>query len=296
MPAIGPAGERPEPEVTSPPPAGPESDSTTPDDAPDAAPAAGGWVGPATGSGQPSAPGRRPKAIVIGAIGLIVALAVTIGAKVLPFLAAGVLGSALAGAFGGPWERLPADVQSDYERRIVAAVGNRLDGLEDAERVSRIEALVKGGLPRLSDDRLVERLGFQTTALNNANESICAAFGRQSLAGTAVDSDTATALFASLETEDIVDLVGIAVEAVEAETSGFPEPVLADEAEASVLIESVLVSMTEAEVQTIADVSQGGTATDAEVCGAIRSLYDSAATLDPASQVLMARIDIQAQP
>jgi hypothetical protein len=113
------------------------------------------------------------------------------------------------------------------------------------------------------------------------------------MGGQQVNNDTATALFASLGDEDLVAWVGIAVEAVEAETSGFPEPVFADEAEASVLIESILASMTEAEIETIVDVSQGTTATDSEVCDAVRSLYDRTDTLDPASQMLMARIDIQ---
>lgn len=267
MPAVGPTGESSEPDVT-PPPTGAVSDSTRPDPAP----SAGGWVSPATGEGQPFRSRRRRWAIVIGAIGLVGALAVTIAAKVLPFLAAGVLGSTLAGAFGGPWDRLPTDVRSGYEQRIAAAVGDRLDGLGDAEKVNRMEALVRSGMQRLSDDRLVERLALQTTALRSTTEANCAAFGRQSMGGQQVNNDTATALFASLEDEDLVAWVGIAVEAVEAEASGFPEPVFADEAEASVLIESILASMTEAEIETIVDVSQGTTATDSEVCGAVFAL------------------------
>jgi hypothetical protein len=291
MTAIGPTGEGPEPEVTNPPPAQPDPDSPTQD----AATPAGGWSSPGIGPGD-TPPGRRPKAIVIGAIVLLGAVLVAVVAKVLPFFAVGVLGSALAGAFGGPWERLPGDVQKGYQERVEAAVGDRLDGLGYAERAARMESLIRSGLPRLSDDRLVERLLLQTGALLVADESICAAFGRQSIGGQVVDEETSTALLSNLPTDDLITWVGISVEAIEAETQGFPDPVLASEEEASALIDSVLASMPEAEVQTIADVSQGATATDTRVCGAIRSLYDVVLNLDSTSRAVMARIDIQPQP
>jgi len=289
MESNGPAGESPEPEVASPPQAGPEPEGTPPGDAP----AIGGWGSPSAGSEPPSPPSRRPKAVVIGAIGVVAALAVAIAVKVLPFLAAGVLGSALAGAFGGPWDRLPADVQRSYEQRFAAAIGDRLDGLSDAEKATRIESLVRSGMPRLSDDRLVRRLGLQSTALRSTSETDCAAFGRQSIGGQTVDNETATALFAALATDDLVEWFGIALEAVEAETRGAPEPVFASEAESAAMIQTLLASMAEADVQTISDVSQAVNVADAEVCTAIRALYDAASNLDPASQMIMARVDIQ---
>lgn len=269
----------PQPEVTpppefSPPPAGPEPQ----------------WLPP----GDPQqAPRRRPKSIVVGAIGLVAALVVAIGMKVAPFLAAGVLGSALAGAFGGPWDRLPADVRSGYEQRVESAVGDRLTGLGDAEKANRLEAIIKSGMPRLSDGRLVERLALQTTALASTSESVCAAFGRKSMGGQKVDADTAEAMFGSLETDQLVVLVDISVEAIEAEAFGAPEPVFASEAEASALIDTIFATMTEADIQTIVAVSGGNPTTDAEVCNAIRSLYGGVNDLDPASQVVMARIDVQ---
>ena len=269
----------PQPEVTpppefSPPPAGPEPQ----------------WLPP----GDPQqAPRRRPTTIIVGAIGLVAALAVAIGVKVAPFLAAGVLGSALAGAFGGPWDRLPADVRSGYEQRVESAVGDRLTGLGDAEKANRLEAIIKSGMPRLSDGRLVERLALQTSALASTSESVCAAFGRKSMGGQTVDADTAEAMFGSLETDQLVVLVDISVEAIEAEAFGAPEPVFASEAEASALIDTIFATMTEADIQTIVAVSGGNPTTDAEVCSAIRSLYGGVNDLDPASQVVMARIDVQ---
>ena len=101
----GEPGDRsPEPGVTPLPPQPPE---VTPPPELSPPPATDGWAPPASATGQPSPSGRRPKTIVVGVIGLVAALAVAIGMKVAPFLAAGVLGSALAGAFGGPWDRLP---------------------------------------------------------------------------------------------------------------------------------------------------------------------------------------------
>jgi hypothetical protein len=284
----GEPGDRsPEPGVTPPPPQPPEV-APPPALAP---PPTDGWASPA--SGQPSPSGRRPTTIIVGAIGLVAALAVAIGLKVAPFIAAGVLGSALAGAFGGPWDRLPEDVQRGYEQRLEAALGDQLDGLADGEKARRLEALIKSGMPRLGDARLVERLGLQTAALRSTSESVCAAFGRKSIGGQTVDADTAEAMFGSLATDQLIALVNISVEAIEAEAFGAPEPVFASEAETAVLIEAVFATMAEADIQTIAAMSEGSPTTDAEVCSAIRSLYGGVDDLDPSSQVIMARIDVQ---
>ena len=298
-----PAGRSPEPGVTPPTPQQPEVTPPT-DVSPSAvghdpawktpnAPPADGWAPPTSAAGPPSTTGRRPTTIIVGAIGLVAALAVAIGVKVAPFLAAGVLGSALAGAFGGPWDRLPADVRNGYEQRVESAVGDRLTGLGDAEKASRLEAIIKSGMPRLSDGRLVDRLALQTAALLSTSESVCAAFGRKSIGGQNVDADTAEAMFGSLETDQLVVLVDISVEAIEAEASGAPEPVFASEAEASALIDTIFATMTDADIQTIVAMSGGNPTTDAEVCSAIRSLYGGVNDLDPASQVVMARIDVQ---
>ena len=282
-----PAEVTPLPEV-SPPPVGADPARTTPD-----GPPTDGWSSPASATGQPSTSGRRPKTIVVGAIGLVAALAVAIGMKVAPFLAAGVLGTALAGAFGGPWDRLPADVRNGYEQRIESAVGDRLAGLGDAEKASRLESLIKSGMPRLGDGRLVERLGLQTAALMSTSESVCAAFGRKSIGGQAVDADTAEAMFGSLATDQLIALVDISVEAVEAQAFGAPEPVFASEADTTAMFEALFATMAEADIQTIAAMGEGSPATDAEVCSAVRSVYGGVDDLDPSSQVVMARIDVQ---
>jgi hypothetical protein len=299
-----PAGRSPEPEVAPPPPQPPEvmppSELPPPPTgydpawtAPDTTPTTDGWAPPASATGQPSTSGRRPKAIVVGAIAFIAALAVAIGLKVAPFLAAGVLGSALAGAFGGPWDRLPADVQNGFEQRLEAAVGDSLEGLGGAERNRRLGTLILSGLPRLSDDQLVRRLVLQTGALRSANESLCAAYGRQAVTGKAVDEAISIALISSLSTDEVVEWIGINIEAIEAEMQASPEQVFASEEEASAVLDTIIGSMSEVDVQAMADMSRGTTTDDAHVCSAVRSLYGAVASLDPWSQAVMARIDIQ---
>ena len=216
-----------------------------------------------------------------------------IGVKVAPFLAAGVLGSALAGAFGGPWDRLPADVRTGYEQRLEAAVGDSLDGLERAEGTRRLGTLIMSGLPRLSDDRLIRRLVLQTGALGSANESLCADYGRQAISGQAIGETISIALISNLSTDEVVEWIGINIEAIEAETQGWPDAVFASEQESSTVLETVIGSMSEADVQAIADMSQGTPVDDADICSAIRSLYGAVIDLDPSSQAVMARIDIQ---
>ena len=275
-----PADRSPEPGATPPQP------EVTP-------PAPDGWIPPGSAAGQTATSGRRPKTIVLGAIGLVAALVVAIGVKVAPFLAAGVLGSALVGAFGGPWDRLPTDVQNAYEQRIEAAVGDSLEGLEKAEGTRRLGALIMSGLPRLSDDRLTRRLVLQTGALGSANESLCADYGRQAVTGQAIGETISVALISNLSTDEVVEWIGINIEAIEAETQGTPDPVFVDEQEASAVLESVIGSMSEADVQAMADMSRGTPIEDAAVCSAIRALYGAVIDLDPSSQAVMARIDIQ---
>ncbi len=137
----GETGDRsPESGVTPLPPLAPE---VTPPPELSPPPATDGWAPPASATGQPAPSGRRPKTIVVGVIGLVAALAVAIGMKVAPFLAAGVLGSALAGAFGGPWDRLPSDVRAGFEKRLEAAVGDRLKNVDEAQQTAQIESLVR---------------------------------------------------------------------------------------------------------------------------------------------------------
>lgn len=262
-----------------------------------------GWASPGSqapelgsplGDGPAAAPApRRPKAVVLGAVGLVAALAATIAIKVLPFFAAGVVATALSGAFGGPWDRLPADVRNGYEQRLEAAVGNRFDGLSDAETGKRVEKLIFDGMLRLGDERLVRHLELQIDALHRTGDATCASFGRQSFGGVAIADATSDALISSLETNGLVEWIGINVEAIEAETRGSPDKITVAESEVNRVFEAIVGGMTETELATISAINSGGTATDADVCAAIRSLYDKTQVLEPTLEAIMARYDIQ---
>lgn len=259
--------------------------------APGASAATGGWD-PAVAR-PPAGQRRRPTAIILGAVGLVASLAAVVAIKVLPFLAVGVVATALSGAFGGPWDRLPSDVRSGYEQRLKAAVADRFDGLSDAQVATEVQRLVASGLLRLDDARITRHLELQIVALGRSEERICADFGRRSFAGLPVADETSTAMISSLTTEGLVEWIGISVEAIEAESRGSPPPAAVVDAEASRLFELIFAGMGDADIRTIGTITQGGSTTDAEACAAARALYAQTQLLDPASEAAIARLDIQ---
>ena len=286
-----PAPEQPTPART---PAASSSSTWTPPEGsvPPVAPGDLGWP-PADGSAAEAPAPRRPKAAILGAIGVVAAVAVAIGVKVLPFFAAGVIGSALSGVFGGPFDRLPSDVRGGYEQRLETAIGDRLEGLSDAEAGARIEQMLFAGLTRLPDDRIVRHLDLQVRALRVTSEATCAAFGRQSLGGLTINDDTSNDLIGSLDDAALAEWIGINVEAIEAESRGTPDQRFVTDAEVADVFDSIVGGLTPGQLNTISIVSNGGTAADADVCSAIRALYDETQDLDPVGKAAMARYDIQ---
>jgi hypothetical protein len=287
-----PAAEQATPPGPTPAPPSPSAWTPPADSVPPVAPGDVGWP-PADGSAAVAPAPRRPKAAILGGIGVVAAVAAAIAVKVLPFFAAGVIGSALSGVFGGPFERLPSDVRSGYEQRLEAAIGDRLEGLSDAEAGTRIEQMLFAGLTRLPDDRIVRHLDLQVRALRVTSEATCAAFGRQSLGGQAINDDTSNDLIASLDDAALAEWIGINVEAIEAESRGTPAQRFVTDAEVANVFDSIVGGLTPGQLNTISVVSTGGTATDTDVCSAIRALYDETQDLDPVGKAAMARYDIQ---
>lgn len=239
-------------------------------------------------------PPTRPKGRILAGAGIVAAVVIGLALKfVLPLIVGGVVGSAISGAFGGPWERLPADVRSAYEQRLQSAAGNQLDGLTDAQVASKIDGWLAGGYPRLDDARLVRHLELAVQALGATDEATCAAFGRHSLVGAAFSDASEAKLVGALDAAATIEWVGLNVDAIEAELRGFPEPVAVSTADSDALVTTLLDRLTEAELATFAALGSGGSATDPETCGAIRSLYNGILVLDPADKALMARIDVQ---
>lgn len=255
---------------------------------------AGQWSSAAPVDPLAAPPKKRPKAAIIGALGIGAALIATVGGKfLLGFLAASVVGSAVSGLFGGPWDRLPSDARNGYQQRLEAAVGNRLDGLSEAAASKKIETWLFAGYLRLDDGRLIRHLELEIEALGRSDEATCAAFGRQSITGTDVSDDTGTKMIGSLQEAALVEWIGLNVDALEAELRGSPDPTSISDAESGPVFDQLIGALGPAEVATFAAVTSGGSATDAEVCTAVRTLYSASLDLDPISKAIMARIDVQ---
>jgi hypothetical protein len=239
-------------------------------------------------------PASRPKGRILAAGGIVAAVVIGLALKfVLPLVVGGVVGSALSGAFGGPWERLPSDVRDVYEQRLETAAGSQLDGLSDTQIATKIDGWLAGGYPRLDDAKLIRHLELAVQALNATDEATCAAFGRTSLVGAAFPDAAEAKLVGALDSSSTIEWVGLNVDAIEADLRGSPDPVAVSAAESDALVTRLLDRMSEAELATFAALGGGGSATDPETCGAIRALYNGILVLEPADKALMARIDVQ---
>jgi hypothetical protein len=85
---------------------------------------AGDTRGSATGSAVPAA--------IRGGRGALAAFVAYFGIKaILGFVVAGAVAGAVGALFGSSWDRLPSDARGQLERRIEAAVGDGLNGLND---------------------------------------------------------------------------------------------------------------------------------------------------------------------
>jgi hypothetical protein len=289
-----PAGPGPEPPSTgvSAPAGSPPTDGAVAPPPTDPASAGPDTAVPAWTEPQP--PKRRPKALLLGAVALAAALVGSIGGKILiGFLAVNVAGAAISAVFGGPWERLPGDVRAGYEQRLKTAVGDRLDGLSEEASTGQFRTWLNSGYLRLDDERLIRHLELEIEALGRAEEPVCAAFGRQSMTGTEIDDETATKLIGSLEQAELAEWIGLNVDAVEAEMRGAPPPSSVTDAEVSPVIQILIGGLDQQQIETFAAIDAGQSAADAEVCSAIRALYQNALFLDPPSKAIMARLDVQ---
>jgi len=244
----------------------------------------------------PPAPRRARRAPIVAGLAILAGVIGTIGWKILVgTVAVGIVGGTLSSLFGGPWDKLPSDVRASYQQRLETAVGKRLDGLSNTAAATQIETWLKGGFIRLDDHKLVRHLQLEIDALNRVAEKDCASFGRSSVGGKSVDSETSQTLTASLDQAGIVELIGLNVDAVEAELRGSPSAVHASDGMSGPILQRMLANLTPTQVQTITAVTSGGSPNDHDVCDMIRGIYRGASSLDPSSLAILARVDVDLQ-
>jgi hypothetical protein len=195
--------------------------------------------------------------------------------------------------FGGPLQRLPADQREALGLRFDTMLGDRFDGMSNQEIAADLERLVRGGMPRLDDARLVTRLQLQTKGLDAMTEAECAEFGRPSMSGQPVPNSVGQTLMKHLEAADLGVWLDIAADAVEAELAGTSPARRVSDAEAEQVFKEVFEGVEGETLTLITDVSANqATATDADVCTAIRTIYDLSLELASPSIELLARYDI----
>jgi hypothetical protein len=211
---------------------------------------------------------------------------------VLPLVIVGVAGDALGVAFGGPYMRLPGDVRAGLEQRLETALGDTFDDLPEDQQTARIGQLINGGMPRLDDGLIAENFRLTAKALGTMDDANCANVARATFAGAEPSDDAANAMVGTLEGAELKQWFEVRVAAIEAEVRGAPAQVVITDAAVDPLFVRLFEIMSEADINTLASVSTGGTVEDAAVCSAVRGLYTSVLSLSPAEALLFARYDV----
>ena len=286
----------------------------------DQAPAAGQEPtdpGPAVPWAQPEAPVAGPDPIVPGAdpalaagtlwqptgkprsrrMRIVVAAIVVVGV----LLVIGSIGSAINRAstgyastlYGGSFEKLSSEDRKALSDRFDRMLAGKLDGLSQQQIEDRVVELVRGGLPRLDDASLVRRLRLQTTAIDAATEADCSAFSRASLAGQPVSSDIGLRVIANLDGKQLADWMDVQADAIEAELASAPPQRRVTQGDVETTLQSIFGGMDQAMIDRIVAVNDHpATSTDADVCAAVRAIYDSGVTLTTPDIELLARYDV----
>jgi hypothetical protein len=217
-----------------------------------------------------------------------------VAVKILSGLVVGsVVGSALGSFFGGPYQRLPPDVRTQFEQRIKTGLGNQLDGLSEAAAADRVRSLVQRGIIRLDDALLVRYMTVQVQALDRSETATCAAFARASVGGKVPSAEVSRGLLGTLDDRSLQEFMEINVRALEAETRAAPAARTVSEDQADGMFERLGTRLSSQDVDTIQALGASTTVTDEAACRSVRNLYDTALTMDAADVALFARYDVQ---
>lgn len=263
--------------------------------APPGAPFGGQAVPPPLGIAPPPTPTPSPKQRnrgVLAGIGALVVVVAVVGGKILiGVLTATVVGGALSGMFGGPYEKLPADQRQQFDQRLDAALGKSLDGLSDAETSAKLQALLSGGLPRLDDASLIKHLQIFAKIIRTADTETCGKLARSTVVGK-VDEDAARKAIASLDTPTFGTWVDVNVKAIEAESRGSPPARAPDAAAMNQILTGLVSKLSSADAATLGSMANGTLVSDADACSAYRDLYGLMAGYDQSTLAKLALYDV----
>ena len=235
-------------------------------------------------------PRGRGKRIAVAAIAVIAVLVVV-----------AYIGSAINRAqsdfastfYGGVYQKLSEPDRKALSARFDKALGSELDGMSQQQIQTHVAGLVKNGLPRLDDAALVRHLRLQTQALDAASEADCGAFARASLAGQPVANETGGRVIVNLDGQRLAEWISLQADAIEAELASSPPPRRVTDADVQTTLRSIFGGMDQPTIDTIVAANDHpATASDAEVCAAVRAIYDRGVTLTTPDLELLARYDV----
>jgi hypothetical protein len=230
-------------------------------------PASGGWS-------------RRRKG---GVIGLIAALIAIPGAKLLLGIGAASLASGLlAGAFGGPYDRVPQQIRDGWDKRIEAAIPG-VASMSSSAASDQALKMFADGFVRL-DDASEARLGsYILAALAKVDDATCAALVRSKDPGA--EAKIGSQALATMDVASVQDFYEIAVQAIEASGRQSPPARVTSSADMEAVLAKAFSGVDPTSVAAIND----ATATNAAVCAAVRVAFDAIGTLSVADQAVFWR-------
>jgi hypothetical protein len=262
-----------------PPAAPPDGPPAAPPDGPPAAPPAG----------PPAAPKGRRWVLGVATGAAVVAVAILLKLA-LPLLIGTAVSGVLGNVFGGAYSKLPADQQQALQRRVDAAIGTRLDGVPDAEQSTRIEAMVRSGLPRLSDAPLVEKVHLTVKVLSATDEATCARIARGIATGVA-DKDATLKALEAVDVDSIGRWYDINVQAIEADAASTPVRAV-DPNDSERILTGIASGFSTAEAEQVGALYRGGEVSDGDACGGLRAFYRHVETLPAGDLAVAALYDV----
>jgi hypothetical protein len=172
--------------------------------------------------------------------------------------------------------RVPGDARDALVSDLRSAVGNQLDNLSAVDQRTRVSTMIRDGYARLGDAQLGRRLQLEVKALDRSDAAACAAYGRASFGSGSMPPDVALNLINALDTADLTEWYQLAVQAIKADVAGTTPARSVSQADFVAAFRPVINQLSASEAATITAVTQDlAGSSDADVCRAVRIIYDT---------------------